>query len=109
MTPTNLMPVTTVIAIITVVKQTLTPTTTKLLLTAMPTVQTTEMTEKQELSTHLMRPVAKRTNSQRKAILDPRQQTDRLLGVEDRWNKVKINNKTHRSIQLKVSRLRPKL
>ena len=37
------------------------------------------------------------------------QQVHRLLGIEERWNKVKINNETHRSIQLKVPRLRPKL
>ena len=92
----------------TVVKQTLTPTTTKPPVMAMPTVQTTEMKENQELSTHPLRPVAKRTTPQRNAFLEPMQQTDRLLGIEDRWNKIKINNKTHRSIQLKVCRLRPK-
>ena len=103
------MPVTTEILIVTNVKQTLRPTTTKLSAMAMRTVQTTEKTENQEVSTHLVRRVAKRTTPQRNVILEPMQQTNRLLGIEDRWNKSKLNNKTHRSKQYKVSRLRPKL
>ena len=75
----------------------------------MPTVQTTEKTENQELSTHPVKPVAKRTTPQRNAILESMQQTERLLGIEDRWNHLKINNKTQKSKKLKVSRLRPKL
>ena len=108
MTPTEIVLVTSIILVITVVKQTLTATTTKPLLMAMSTVQITEMTENQELSTHPMRPVAKRTVPQKSAFLEPMQQTDRLVGIKDRWNKVKINNRTNRSIQLKVSRLRLK-
>ena len=33
------------------------------------------------------------------------QATDRLFGIGDRYNKVEINNKTHVSLQFKVSRL----
>ena len=44
-----------------------------------------------------------------KAISEPMQQIDYLLGTADRWNKIKINNETHRSIQLKASKLRPML
>ena len=109
MTTTKIAPETTIIVIITVVKQNLSSTTTKASVMATLTVQTTEMTENQEVSTHLERPLAKRTTLQRIAILEPRQKTDHLFGLKDRWNKVKLNNETHRSIQLKVSRLRPKL
>ena len=75
----------------------------------MPKVQTTEMTENQALSSNPVRPVAKRTKPRKNDFLEPMQQIDRVLGIEDRWNKIKTNNETHRSLQLKVSRLRPKL
>ena len=61
MTPTKIAPVTTIIVKITAVKQTLTPPTRKPLLMAMPIVQTTEMKQSQEQSTHPVRPVAKQT------------------------------------------------
>ena len=61
------MPVTTIIGIITMVKQTLTPITTQPLLMAMPTVQTIEMTQNQELFTHPVKLVAKRTTPQENA------------------------------------------
>ena len=109
LTPTKTVPVTKIIEIITLVKQTLTPTTTKPSVMAMPTVQASEEKENQGLSTQPVKLVAKRTTPERNAILEPMQQTDRLLAIEDRWNKIKINNKTHRSIKLKVSGLRPKL
>ena len=88
-------------------KQTLTPTTTKLSEMAMSTVQTTEKTENQKLSTHPVRTVAKRFTPQKNVTLESMQQTESLLGIKDRWNRVKFN-KTNRSIQLKVSRLWPK-
>ena len=50
----------------------------------MLTVQTTESAENQELSTQLVRPVAKRDTSQKNAILKPMEQTDRFLGQENR-------------------------
>ena len=56
---------------------------------AMPTLQTSEMAVSQKLSTHSVRPLAKRTTPQRNAFLQPMQQTDRLLGIEDRWKKSK--------------------
>ena len=91
------------------VKQTITPTTTKAPVMAMPLMQTTETTKNQKLSTNPVRPLVKRTTPQRSAVLEPMQQTDRLLGTEDRWKKIKINNGTHRLKEQKLSRLRPKL
>ena len=108
MTTRKIAPETTILVIKAVVKQTLSPTTTKASVMATPTLQTTEMTENQELSTHLERPLAKRTTLLRIAILEPRQKIDHLFGLKDRWNKVKLNIETHRPIQLKVFRLRPK-
>ena len=105
----KILSVATIIVITPVVKQTRTPTTSKPLLMEIPAVQTTEMIENQELSTHPVIPVAKRTTPERNAFVEPMQQTDCFLGMEDRWSKVKINNKTHRSKQLKLSWLRPKL
>ena len=77
----------------------------------MPTMQTTEITENHELSTHPVRTVAKRATLHGNAILEPMQQMDRLLGTENRWNrnKIKINNETRRWKQMNVSRLRSKL
>ena len=109
MTPTKMVPVTTIIVIITVVKQTLTPRTKKPSVMVLPRVRTTEKTGNQELSTHPVRHVVKRSTPHRNVILDPIHQPDRLLGIEDQWNKIKTNNKTHRSTQLKVSRLQRKL
>ena len=97
MTPTEILPLTTIVVMITVVKQTLTSLTTEPSVMAMPTVKTTEKTENQELSTHRVKRVAKRTTPKRNVILERKRQTKRLLGTEDRWNKIKINNKTHRS------------
>ena len=88
-------------------KQTLTLTTTKLSEMAMSTVQTIEKTENQELSTLPVRTVAKRLTPHKNVILEPMQQTDGLLGIENQWNRVKIN-KINRSKQLEVSRLWPK-
>ena len=51
----------------------------------------------------------KPTTPQRKAILEPMQGMDRLLGAEDRWDRVTINCRTHRTIQAKVSKLRPQV
>ena len=102
-------PVTTTIVVITMFRQTLSPTATKPSVKTLPTVQTGEIRENQELSTDPVRPVAKRTNPQINAILELMQQTDRLLEIKDRWSKVKTNRKTHRSKHLEVSRLRPKL
>ena len=69
----------------------------------------TEMREKQEHSTDPVRPVAKQTSPQTKAILESMKQIDRIFGREDQWKNIKTNNETHRSVQMKVSRLRSKL
>ena len=41
------------------------------------------MIETRELSTHLLKAVAKGTTPQRNAILEPNQKTDRLLSIQD--------------------------
>ena len=90
-----------------VAKQTLAPTT-GLPILPTSTTQTTEMTENKKLSTYSMRPVAKPTTPQRKAILEPIEQIDCTLGIKDRWHRAKTNGRTRRGIRMKLSRLRPK-
>ena len=109
LTPTKKGPVATLIGGINSGRTNSKPQNKKTPVLTMPIMQTTEMTENQELSIHPVRPVVKRTTLQRKIFLKPMQQTDRLLGTEDRRHKIKIKNQTHRLIQLKVSRLRPEL
>ena len=67
------------------------------------------MTEIQERSTHAVIPVIKRNFSQRNAILEPMQQTAHLLSIEDRQEKIRINNRTHKTFQMKMSSLRTKI
>ena len=62
--------------------------------TATMTIQTTEMTETSEFPTHLVRPVEKQTTPQKIVILQPMQQTDHLIGIKDRQDKVGINDRT---------------
>ena len=50
------------------------------------------------MSTHLVRFVPKQTTLQRNAVLETMEQIDCLLGTEDRLNKMKISNETHRSM-----------
>ena len=52
-------------------KQTLSPTTTKTPVMAMPILQTTEITGNLKLSTHPLRPVVKRSTPQGNTILEP--------------------------------------
>ena len=52
-----------------------------------PTTQATETTKSQELHAHLERTVVKPTAPRRNAVLKPIRQIDRLLGIEDRWDK----------------------
>ena len=73
------------------------------------TTQITEMTESQQLSTHPVRPAAKPTTAQRNLILEPMQQIDHPLGSEDRRDRIRVNGRTHRTMQMEVSSLRPKL
>ena len=70
-------------------------------------MQITEMTKK-ELSTYPVRLVAKPTTPQKSAILELMQQVDHLLGIEDQWDRAKIKGRTHRTMLMKVARLRPK-
>ena len=67
----KIVPVTKIIVIKTAVKQTPTATTSIPSVMAMLTVQATGLTENQELSTHPVRPVAKRTTPQRNFYFGP--------------------------------------
>ena len=91
----------------TVVKQilTLVP---KMPFLATLTIQPTEMTVNHEQSTHFVRPVAKRTTPQRNAILELMQQIDSILGTKVRWERIRINDRTYRTMQIKVFRVRRK-
>ena len=71
--------------------------------------QITETTENPELSTHSVRPMAKGNTPERNAILEPMQQTDCLLGIEDRQDKVKINNRILKTMQRRMARLPRKI
>ena len=89
------------------VKQILTLTTTETPVMAMLTKQTTEMTENQELRAHSVRLAVKRTTLERKAILDLMQQIDHHFGTARQWDRIRINERTHRAMQNKMTRLRP--
>ena len=97
------------IVLMAVVKQTRTQTTAKMLKITTKAMQLTETKENEELCKHLVRLVAKLMFPQKNAPLEPMQQIDRLLGIEDQCRKARNNDKTHRTMQLKASRLRPKI
>ena len=65
-----------------VLKQTLTRTTVLPMLPTL-TTQTNELTQNHELSTHSVRPIAKPTAPQRKTFLEPIEQINLPLGIED--------------------------
>ena len=98
-----------VLAIRTIIKQTLSLATTKAPILALLKWQLNGRTANQEMSTHHIRPVAKGTILQKKPVLEPRQQTDTHRGTEDRRDRTKIKDGKHRTMQMKVSRLRLKL
>ena len=56
-----------------------------------------------------IRPVTKRSTALKNAILLPMQQTNRLPGKEDQQDRVRINNRTHKTLKLKKSMLRSKI
>ena len=91
----------------TTVKQILTPTT-KIPTIPTQTIQSTEMTENQELSTHPVRPVVKPNNQQRNVSLEPSQEVDRLPGTEDRKERLRFKEELFKTIQMKVLKLQPK-
>ena len=97
------------IAIILVVKRTLTPT--KKFLT-IPT-QTNQVIKKKtkglNLSTHPVRPVVKLTIPQRNVTSEQMQQTDRLPGVDDRKDKTKSDRERLKATQMRMFKLQPKL
>ena len=65
--------------------------------------------ENQNLTGCPVRLLAKLSTLQGNATLKPIEQRDRLLGNEDRWDRARINNKTLRTSQTKVSRLQLKI
>ena len=83
----------------TVVKQTLTPIT-KLPTISMETIQTTEMTEKQKLSTHPVRPVVKPIIPQRKVTLEQTQLIDRLTGTDKRKDGFRSHKEMLKTIRM---------
>ena len=66
------------------------------------TIPTNEKTQSQELSTHPIRLVAKATTPQRKKFMEPKQQRDCLTGIEDQWDRARINDRTQKTMQEQV-------
>ena len=60
-------------------------------------MQRKEMTENQQLSTHLVRPVVKPTVPQRSVTLELTQPIDRLPGTNDWIDRLKSNKETLRN------------
>ena len=58
-----------------------------------------------KLFAHPVGPVARLTTQQRSSFLEPMQQADRLLGLENRWDRVRTNGRTHKTRRGKLSRL----
>ena len=76
-------------------------------ITLTPTI--TEMTENPKLSAYLVEHVETQTIPQRKITMEPMQQTDHFSERANRQDGADINYRTNRTIELRVSRLRPKL
>ena len=70
--------------------------------------QTADMTENRELTTPAGRLLTKPTTPERNTDWQPMLQMISLFGIKDRWDRVRINNKTHRTKPTKVTRLRPR-
>ena len=83
----------------TVVKQTLTPIS-KLPTKSTQTIQTTEMTEKQKLSTHPVRLVVKPNIPQRRVTLEQTQLTDLLTGTDKRKDGFRSHKETLKTIRM---------
>ena len=80
-------------------------TSTSTILTTTTTETITEPKESQELFTHPVRHVARQTNSQRDAIMEPMQPIDRLPGREDRKDKIRSKKELFKMTQMKIARL----
>ena len=63
--------------------------------------------ENLELSPHPVTPVVELTTPQRNATLEQTQQTDRLLGIDDRKVKTKSSREMHKATQMGMSELSP--
>ena len=105
---TQLVPPTTTRALITVVRQTLTPT--KRFSTTEPQlIQKIKQSENQDLSTHLVRPVVKLTIPRRNVTFEQTQLIDRLPGTNGRKEKIRSNKERPKTIQMQILKLQPKL
>ena len=69
----------------------------------------TEPKDSQKLLTHPVRHVARQTNPQTIAIMEPMQPIDRLPGKEDRKDKIKSKKEPIKKTQMKLLRLHPKI
>ena len=95
------------IVIKTVVKQTLTLTTAKVLKIQQKNPKN-RIDKKRELSTHLVKILPKLTTPEKKAILKPTQQKYRLVGIKNRWDRTRIIDRTHNTTETKMSTLKLK-
>ena len=86
------------------VKRTLARTTKTPIIVIITTQTTTEMTKNRELSSHLMRHVAKPITPQRNVTLEPMQQICHLLKMEDRWERIRTNDKKRETKRMKLYR-----
>ena len=69
----------------------------------------TELKESQKLFTHPVRHVEKQTTPQRNATLEPMQPIDRLLGIEDRKDRIRYQREPIKVILMKLLKLQPKI
>ena len=71
-------------------------------------MQTTELTERQGLSAHSVRSVAKRNTPQRNITLKLMQQTHHQPATEDGQDRVRSKSMTPKTLKVRLSRLQPK-
>ena len=90
------------------VKQILNPTM-KFPITPTQTIQIIKKTEELDLSTHPVRPVVKLTTPRRNITSERMQQTDRLLGTNDRKDKIKSKKEMPKATQMGLSKVQPKI
>ena len=95
------------VIIMEVPKQTLTPTTTKLI--PKEAIQIIKETEDQDLCFYPVRHVVGLTTPQRNSNLEQTQRTDRLHETEDRRDKTRVSRIMLKTTQIKTFKLPPKL
>ena len=93
---------------IVVPKRTLTPTT-NLQTIPKQTIKIIKETEDLDLSSHSVRHVVEPITPQRNATLEQTQQIDHLPGIDDQKAKTKTSKEMHKTTQMGMSKLQPKL